>query len=347
MRKLVTLLLCLGLMLLLPFPVWGLEAPAVPSDVRDQMPREGASFSEGLLHILRDLLPLTQSALMESLRVCLRVLAMVLVVGVADAFSLAQPLATRTVAAVSLGTVLLGSSRTMIGLGVETVTRISDYGKLLLPTMTAALAAQGGTTTSAALYTAAAGVNALLGWAISHVIVPLIYLYLGLAIGGAALGEDTLNKLGELAKSVITWLLKGTLYLFTGFMGITGVVSGSTDAAALKAAKLTISASVPVVGGILSDASEAVLVGAEVLKNAVGLYGIFAVLVLCGEPFLRMGAQYLLLKGTAALCAVFGEKESVSLVEKFSRAMGLLLAMTGSVCLLLLISIICFLKGVG
>ena len=37
----------------------------------------------------------------------------------------------------------------------------------------------------------------------------------------------------------------------------------------------------------------------------------------------------------------------VKLIGDFSTAMGLLLAMTGSECLLLLISPVCFLKGVG
>ena len=117
--------------------------------------------------------------------------------------------------------------------------------------------------------------------------------------------------------------------------------------AALKAAKLTISGVVPVVGGILSDASEAVLVSAGVVKNAVGVYGLVAVAAIAMGPFLRIGVQYLLLKLTAAVCGVFGNKRTAELVGDFSTAMGILLAMTGAVCLLLLISMVCFMKGVG
>ena len=130
-------------------------------------------------------------------------------------------------------------------------------------------------------------------------------------------------------------------------MSITGVVSGTTDAAALKAAKMTISSVVPVVGGILSDASESVLVSAGLMKNAAGIYGILAILAVFLEPFLRIGAHYLILKLTAALCGVFGSKQMTELIGDFSSAMGLLLAMTGATCLLLLISTVCFMKGVG
>ena len=65
------------------------------------------------------------------------------------------------------------------------------------------------------------------------------------------------------------------------------------------------------------------------------------------NPFLKIGIHYLILKLTAALCALFGAKRMTALVGDFSGAMGLLLAMTGSECLLLLISTVCFLKGVG
>ena len=124
-------------------------------------------------------------------------------------------------------------------------------------------------------------------------------------MSSAAVETPLLDKMKELVKWLMTWTLKIILYVFTGYIGITGVVSGSTDAAALKATKLTISGTVPVVGGILADASEAVLVGAGVVKNAAGIYGLLAVTALWISPFIQMGTQYLLMKGTAGFCAMF------------------------------------------
>ena len=145
----------------------------------------------------------------------------------------------------------------------------------------------------------------------------------------------------------MTWTLKTILYIFTGYITITGVISGTTDAAALKAAKLTISSVVPVVGGILSDASETILVSAATVKNAVGIYGFFAILAIWIGPFLKIGCHYLMLKGLGAICGIFSGKNTAGLVDSFSVAMGHVLAMTGSVCLMLLVSTICFMKGVA
>ena len=156
-----------------------------------------------------------------------------------------------------------------------------------------------------------------------------------------------LKKMRDAMKSVMVWVLKNILYIYTGYIGISGVVSGTTDAAALKAAKLTISSVVPVVGSILSDASEAILVSAGTVKNAAGIYGLFAVIALWIKPFLQIGVHYLLLKATGAVCSIFSTKEATDLIRDFSSALGLLLAMTGAICLMLLISLVCFLKGVG
>lgn len=252
-----------------------------------------------------------------------------------------------TAGSVAVAAVLLLGTNSLIRLGADTVQELSQYGKLLLPVMTAAMAAQGGVTSSAALYAGTAVFDSVLSSLIANVLAPLVYLFLALAAANSAVGEEVLKKMRDTVKWFISWSLKTLLTVFTTYMSITGVVSGTTDAAALKATKVTISSVVPVVGSILSDASEAVLVSAGLMKNAAGIYGILAVLAVFLAPFLRIGVHYLVLKLTAALCAVFGSKPMTELIGDFGAAMGLLLAMTGSACLLLLISTVCFLKGVG
>ena len=156
-----------------------------------------------------------------------------------------------------------------------------------------------------------------------------------------------MKKLRDLLKGVMTWMMKILLYVFTGYVSITGVVSGTADQSAVKAAKLTISGAVPVVGNILSDASEAVLVSAGLVKSTVGIGGMLAVIAITIVPFIQIGLQYLLLKLTAAVCGLISHKSVSDLVEDFSGAMGLLLGMTGAVCMMFLISLVCFLKGMG
>jgi len=231
-------------------------------------------------------------------------------------------------------------------LASETIQELSHYGKLLLPVMTAALAAQGGITASAGLCMGTAFFDSLLCALLSDVFLPLIYLFMALSLGYCAFAEESLKRLKDMVKTVISWSLKTALTVFTTYMGLTGVVSGTTDAAALKAARLAISSFVPVVGGILSDASEAVLVSADIMKNAAGVYGIFAALSIFLNSFVKISAHYLSLKFATFMCGLIGNKSIVSMMEDFSNAMGLLIGMSAAMCILVLISTVCFMKGV-
>lgn len=342
-------LLAMLLVFLLAVPVSAVEitAPEVPQSGAEVMPGDTGNFGEGLWSMVKAALGDLRPDLAEASGVCLGTIAVVLLVSILESFPGNMKKTADLAGTVAIAALLLRCTNSLINLGTQTIRDLSEYGKLLLPVMTSAMAAQGGITGSAALYTGTAVFDTVLVSLISNLMVPMIYLYLAVAATNSAVGEDILKKLAQFLKWLMVWCLKIVLYVFTGYMGITGVVSGTTDAATLKAAKLTISGVVPVVGGILSDASEAVLVSAGVVKNAAGIYGIFAILAVCIGPFLRIGTHYLMLKATAAVCGIFGSKRTTEMIGDFSAAMGMLLAMTGSVCLLLLISTVCFLKGVG
>ena len=136
------------------------------------------------------------------------------------------------------------------------------------------------------------------------------------------------------------------MYAYTAYMTITGVISGTVDASTLKATKMAISSAVPVIGGLLSDASETILVGAGVLKNSIGIYGLFVMISLWIGPFIKIGIQYLLMKVTAAITGIFGVKEGTDLLNDLTSAMGMILSMIGVQTVLLIVSTVCFMRGV-
>lgn len=342
-------LIVMFLILCIPMQAQAMEytAPTAPDEAEYYMPEDTESFSEGLWHVLSSALETMDPQLMDAIGICTRLIAITLLVTLVKNMHGVSGTAAELVGVLAAAATIFGTSDSLIRLGAETVTQISDYGKLLIPVMTAALAAQGGVTSSTALYAGTTMLDAVLGSLISAWIVPLLYLYLALSIAHSAVGENVLKKMADLVKWLATWILKIVLYVFTGYIGMTGVISGTTDAMAMKAAKLTISGAVPVVGGILSDASEAILVSAGIMKNAAGVYGLLAILAIFVAPFLKIGIHYMMLKLTAAITGVFGSKRMTELIGSISTAMGLLLGMTGAVCLMLMISTVCFMRGVG
>lgn len=346
MSKLLMLLL---LPILLALPARGMEltAPSVPDSAVNVMPEDTSDFGSAVWELVRGVIGRIRPDLKEAGAVCMGLTATVLLISLLQGMSDRTKHTANLAGTAAIAASLLLSSNSMIVLGSETIREMCDYGKLLLPVMTAAMAAQGSATASAALHAGTALFTTLLSSLIGKILVPMVYLFLALGTANSATGESLLCRLKDLLKWIMNWSLKTVLSIFTAYMGITGVISGTTDAAVVKATKTAISTAVPVVGGALSNAADSVLAGAGMMKNAAGIYGILAVLAIFLEPFLRIGIHYGMLKLTSAVTGVFGCKDMTDLIGDFSEAMGLLLAMTGSVCVLLLISTVCFLKGVG
>ena len=344
--KRIVVLLCMLLLLAVPASAMDFTAPEAPADAQKLMPSESKSFGEDLRYILYAVFYTIQPSITEALRTCAGVISIALLVGLLSEYCGNVRVPVNMAGTIATGLILFQPANSLISLGIDTVEQISQYGKLLLPVMTGALAAQGAVTKSGALYTATALFDAFLSSVITELLTPVVYVILCCSIIINVFPQPLLKSMKEFAKWFLTWGLKTVLYVFTGYISITGIVSGSTDATVLKATKLTISGMVPVVGNILSDASEAVLVSAGIMKNAAGVYGLLTVIALWIGPFIRIGIQYTFLKITSGISEMLGTKELAGLVKDFSSAMGIVLAMTGSVCLILLISIICYLKGV-
>ena len=175
---------------------------------------------------------------------------------------------------------------------------------------------------------------------ISGVLMPLVYLYIGVLTASACMADGRLAVLADGLKKSTVWILTTALLAFTLYLSVAKVISGSVDTAAVRVAKTTISGVIPVVGGIIADASETILAGAGLLKNTIGIFGMLGILCVCALPFLRLGIQYLLYKAVAFLSAVVGVESLQKLIGGLGGAFGLVLGMTGASALLLLVSVL-------
>ena len=342
-------LILMAVLRILAVPVCAMDftAPPAPDAALEYFPDQTEDFGDGLRFVIKSAISAVHPEITEAAAVCMTLIAAVLMVSIVANISEQTKNAIHLTGTAVLAVTLFRPANAFIKMGAETVRQVSQYGKLLLPVLTGAMAAQGGITKSGALYGATAFFDAFLSEGIAVVLIPLVYLYLSVCVTCNLFPQTILTNLRNLIKWLISWFLKTVLYVFTGYISITGVVGGATDATVLKATKLTISGMVPVVGGILSDASEAVLVSAGIMKNAAGIYGLLTVIALWIGPFLRIGIQYLMLKVTAGICQMFGTKQMSEIINDFSCTMGFLLAMTAAVCMIFIISTICFMKGVG
>ena len=248
--------------------------------------------------------------------------------------------------ALSVTLLTVGSLDMLVDMGRKTIEEISLFSKVLLPTLAAVTAASGAVGTASVYQVSTTFFVDILLQLIRGLLLPMVYLYIGVMVAGTMLSDGRLHGVAAALKKVVVWVLSTSLLLFTLYLSITKVISGTTDSAALKVTKAAISGTVPVVGGILSDAAETVLAGAGMLKGTMGVFGMLAVLAICVHPFLQLGTQYLLYKLAAFLAAVAAPPAICKLIDGLGSVFGLVLGMTGACGLLLLVSILSFVAAV-
>ena len=251
------------------------------------------------------------------------------------------------VGTLAISVVSIKDVNSMLGMGQAVIGKIAEFANVLLPVTATVTAATGAVTGAAVRQMAAVLFSDLLVNLINRLLIPVLNGYLMISIAYAAIGNDGLKRMGALLKWLITTVLTTVMLSFVGYLTISGVVAGSADAASIKAAKFAISGTIPVVGGILSDAAETILVSAGVLRGTVGVFGAVTILGICLLPLLRIGVHYLIYKLIAAVSATVGPGRVCTLMEQFGGAFGLILVMAGACGLLMLVALVSSIMAVS
>ena len=124
------------------------------------------------------------------------------------------------------------------------------------------------------------------------------------------------------------------------------VIIACAGGAAHLAGVLAAGTVLPVVGGMMSDASGAVLAAAGVIRSCAGAFGLITVCILCAGPFAVLSVKMLILKAAAAVTDSMQSPRLSALFSGVGSAMGLLLGLLGCCGIMLFISMLAGMKAV-
>ena len=236
------------------------------------------------------------------------------------------------------GAMLFGNVNSLVSQTVNALYRLSDYSKAALPVLYSAAAA-GGAVSSSAMHYAAASLALDVMMSLSQkAVIPLIYANLALVVSNALFSNPLLTSMVQLTKWCAKTVLTAATLAFTTYLGLGTLVSTGIDAAAVKAARTVISTSLPVVGGMLSDASAAVLSAAGVIRSCSGAFGVIAVSAMCVGPLALLSVKNFLFKAVAAAAESVQNARLQRLFNGIGNAVGLLMGLLGSSAVMLFLS---------
>ena len=249
-------------------------------------------------------------------------------------------------AACAAAVMLTGGVNTLIAQTSQAMYRLSDYSKAALPVVYTAAAAGGAVSSSAVRYAAASLALDVMMSLAQKIIIPLIYAALALSLTNVLFANPILAAVERLVRWAAKTAMTGTALAFTTYLSMSALISTSVDAAAIKTARSVISGALPVVGGMISDASAAILSAAALVRSCTGVFGLIAVCAICAGPFAVLTVKNFVFKAVAAVAEALQSPRLKQLFSCVGSAAAMLMGMLGCSAVMLFLAFTSGMKAV-
>lgn len=243
---------------------------------------------------------------------------------------------------ISLITVLAKIYQDSLTVCAETVSEAVAVYEAVMPVFMSAVAVITGSITYAAYYQVILIGITVVNIIFQNVLLNLIKADYYILITGNISRSVKFDKLGELMENIIKWTCRLTIIVFTGVGCVKGIMAPMSDTFKkrifYKSAKI-----IPGIGDSLEAVSSALYGSGVILKNAVGLGGVVAVMMIVAAPLLNITVNCLLLKVTAAVLSPVADASLVRIIDGVAGIMGYMMLIVSVTGLLFIImtAIIC------
>ncbi|MEW9669610.1 stage III sporulation protein AE [Ammoniphilus sp. 3BR4] len=233
----------------------------------------------------------------------------------------------------------INSFRIAIGYAQEAIGDMVSFMLALMPLVLALLAAMGNLASVAMFHPLIIFMVNVSGTVISTIIFPLLFLSAVLSIVSSLSDKYKVTQLANLLRNVSLGLLGVFLTIFLGIISVQGATSAVADGITVRTAKYVTSNFVPVVGRMFADATDTVLGASLLVKNAVGVAGVFILILLCAFPAIKIFALALVYNFSSAILQPLGSSPIISCLSTIGKNLMFVFAALATVCLMFFLAI--------
>lgn len=233
----------------------------------------------------------------------------------------------------------IGSFVTTLNLAKSMLETASGFLYALLPALMPLIVAAGGLTTVTVVHPLMVTGIGLVVQIIKDYMLPLAYLSGAISLVGHLADGFSLSRLSSLIRQVVISGLGLMMSLFLGVVTIQGLTASVTDGVSLRAAKFVTGNFLPIVGGTLSDSMELAAGCSLLLKNGIGSFGAFVVLLICLVPMLKILAISLIYRFASAIVQPLGNERLSSALQDIANTFTLVFGAMAIVCLMFFIGL--------
>ena len=228
----------------------------------------------------------------------------------------------------------------LITLTKKTVESMQDQIALIFPILLGVLTAIGGTTSVAVYQPMVSVLSVVIIRIMVNIILPLFIFSYVFNIVGNISSAIKLKKFSAFASSLSKWLIGIIFTVFSAFMSIQGITASVHDGVSIRTAKFAISHYIPIIGGYLSDGFNLIMAGSVLIKNAVGVAGLFLLAATVLAPVIKIAIMILTLKLTAAILEPLAPQGFSDFVSGAAKSLNMLIAIILSVAFMYFIMLL-------
>lgn len=192
---------------------------------------------------------------------------------------------------------LLTSFQSSMGIAEDVLGHMRDFMTVMAPSYFLAMTLTSYITSAGIYYEFVLLLISLVRWFTEVFILPCIEIHVLLVLVNHLSKEERLTRFIELTEMIVEWSLKGMLAAVMGFHLIQGVISPAADAFRNTTVSQGLEM-VPGVGDISGSVTDMVLGSAMLIKNGIGAAALFALILICLIPLVKlaviMAAYYVL-----------------------------------------------------
>ncbi|MBQ8429176.1 MAG: stage III sporulation protein AE [Clostridia bacterium] len=179
--------------------------------------------------------------------------------------------------------------------------------QLIFPLMLTLMAVSGGTVSAAVCKPAVAFFSTVIASILYEVVFPLTIVIIVFSIATNFTKELKIDRFAVFFKGINKWIIGVSVSVFGLFFTLQGVTAATYDGVVRRAAKYAIGNGVPIIGGFLSGGFDLVVAGTVLLKNALGSFAVFLMVVVIFEPLILLISVNVLLRLSSAVTQSLGD----------------------------------------
>ncbi|MDE7478325.1 MAG: stage III sporulation protein AE [Lachnospiraceae bacterium] len=234
--------------------------------------------------------------------------------------------------------VLIDAFHEVLGIVQETMTRMIEFLKLMIPAYMICIAAAGSGLTALIFYKLLLGFLCLIEGIVAASLTTVVEGYVMLGVVESVWGEERFKGLMELIQKGMQWILKMMVVVMSGSGILQIIITPVIDKANNTMIQKTAGA-IPGIGDIVESVSSVTLASAIAVKNSLGVLILVVLIFLITVPVIKSFMILAIIKVSGALGSICGEKQMMKCVEYISEAGFMLLKILITVTTLFFVTI--------